>query len=219
MSPPAKSELRALTDRVVALLLTVSVGLGFVWAGWRWLALAPAVASQGASQIKANERLAYQHLETIIRAQRKYRQRDWDGDGRKTYARFHIHLWQSVRQDGGPVPVDLIPRELGFAMAPDFALDGYYYKGIHSRALMARLQNKPASAGAGVLDPAREWAVAAIPHKPQKTGLHSFVAHSSGAIWTQLRPLPGGSPLESKWVKITSADHLRILQTNTIYPK
>lgn len=211
MSPPAKSELRALTDRVVALLLTVSVGLGFVWAGWRWLALAPAVASQGASQIKANERLAYQHLETIIRAQRKYRQRDWDGDGRKTYARFHIHLWRGVRPDGVPVAVKLISRELAFAMAPGFALDGYYYKDIHARAVVATLQNRPAGSVTGRLDPAREWALAAIPYKPNETGVLSFIAHSSGAIWTQL-PVTGDAPTKPKWVKITSKEHLQRLQ-------
>ena len=162
MSPQPRTRLLALADRVVALLLTVSVGLGFLWAGSRWHALGPVAVSEGASQMKTNERLAHQRLGTIIRAQRQYRQRDWDGDGRKTYARFHIHLWRSVRQDGEPVPVDLISRELGFAMVPGFALDGYYYKDIHSRALVDRLQNKPASAGSGGLDPARRSFVARV---------------------------------------------------------
>ena len=197
-------------DRAVALLLTVAVLAGFVWAGTRWLSLGTAT-DRGAKQMRANELLAHQRLQEIARAQHQYRQRDWDGDGQKTYARFHIHLWRGVRPDGVPVAVKLISRELAFAMAPGFALDGYYYKDIHARAVVATLQNRPAGSVTGRLDPAREWALAAIPYKPNETGVLSFIAHSSGAIWTQL-PVTGDAPTKPKWVKITSKEHLQRLQ-------
>ena len=203
---------RTLADRAVASLLTVAILAGFAWAGTRWFALGGDVPA-GAAQMRSNEQLAFQRLGIIIDAQRRYRQRDWDGDGRKTYARFHVHLWRNVDRKGRPVAVDLIPRELGFAMAPGLALDGYYFKNIHSKAIVAGIQGKPTSAGAGDLDLAREWAVAAIPHKPRLSGTLSFVAHSSGAIWT---PKPGsGTSSPPRWIRIKSASHLKELQASS----
>ncbi len=199
---------RTLADRLVALLLCAAVGSCFAWGSLRWSTLGqPPKPSPAAAA--ANERLAYQRLGQIMEAQHQYRQRDWDGDGDRTYARFHVHLWQSVRTDGQIVPTRLIPRRLGLAMVPGFALDGYYYRDVFSSAVLAHIQKKPASTAA--LDPAREWAVAALPHKPKQTGTLSFVAHSSGAIWAQLPPSED-APSKPRWVKVGSMEQLKRLQ-------
>ena len=209
---------RTLADRGVALLLSAAVVAGFAWAGIGWSSLGTeAAAASEAGQMRANELLAHQRLGTIIEAQRQYRERDWDGDGRKTYARFHVHLWRSVRANGEPVAVGLISRKLAFAMVPGFALDGYYYKDVHTRAVLDRLQKGERKRAAAELDPAREWAVAAIPHKPRQTGSISFVALSSGAIWTRLPPT-ADAPVQPRWIRIRSRKHLQELQARQPRP-
>jgi hypothetical protein len=209
-----------LVRRASGLLLTAAVAAGFVWAGARWLALGLPEAEPDPAALRRNERLAYQRLGTIIRAQRRYRQRDWDGDGKKTYAAFQIHLWRSVDRRGKPVPVNLIPRRLGFAMVATFALDGYVFRDIHQRAPIASLRRQTGDA-AGRLDPAREWALAALPVAPGRSGVLPFIAHSSGRIWTHAGAGSTGAPASggAAWVEVRSAEQLRRIQDATRYQR
>lgn len=216
VAPPS----RTLTDRLVATLLLLAMAAGFVWGGMQWAALDPPGTRSDPGLMRHNERLAFIRLGQIARAQQLYRQKDRDGDGNKTYARFLIHLWQSVHvRDGRPLPLRLISRELGFAMVSDFALDGYYYQDVHTGGLIAGIK-KQAAASARELDPAREWAVAAIPKRANETGLLGFVAHSSGSIWTQdRRRRPGsGDAAKPRWIEVKSTAALEQLQKATSYP-
>jgi hypothetical protein len=175
--------------------------------------------------MKANEQRAYERLKAIAAAQERYRQNDWNGDGQKTYAAFQIHLWRSVDPQGTPIEVELIPRELGFAMVDAFALDGYVFESLHVRALLRDAEGEPASAklaGMRELDPAKEWAVVAKPATPRQSGRLDLLADSTGAIWaTQARgagkvPYPN-DPAQAGWTEVRSAPHLAEIQAATDY--
>ena len=180
------------------------------------------------AEVQDNERLAYQRLELIVAAQAAYRQRDWDGDGKLTYAPFLVHLWQTVDLQGQPVAVDLIPRELGFAMVAPFAIDGYYFKSLYSRteAVVGQtgLPAKGKRSGFRELDFEREWGVAAIPLVPRETGLRVLVADETGAIWTPAKAgawvtVQVSEPGKRGWVEVKSLAHLMELQRQTTYPE
>ncbi|MBI4699602.1 MAG: hypothetical protein HY744_00305 [Deltaproteobacteria bacterium] len=212
---------RSRADRVAAVLVTGLVSIGLLWGATVWLA-GPDGTVAAPADCRQNERLAYERLRSIARAQERYKARDWDGDGKKTYAAFHIHLWRSVDAAGRPVPVGLISRELGFAMARRFALDGYVYRSVHRREGLSPAATAAPSGAA--LDPEKEWAVAAVPADPQKTGTLAFLADSSGAIWA----LPNGSldaaiytrdPTSSGWIEIPSVARLAELQRTIAYPE
>jgi hypothetical protein len=218
-APPGRRP-RSTADAVAGLLLTALIGVGFIWAGARWLSLGPVEREAGPPPMRRNERLAFERLRSIVRGQERYRRQDWDGDGRKTYAAHYIHLWRSVDRQGNPVPVDLIDGELGFAMVATFALDGYFYEDIASREPLAQLRRAERGRGPGAprsskLDPAREWAVAARPAAAGKTGVLSFIAESSGTIWTSVPLGERTSPdpaAPRRWIAVRSRAHLEELQ-------
>jgi hypothetical protein len=212
--PPTTSP-RHGADIISSLLLTALAAAGFIWAAWAWVGLGGGRDPLDAAQRRQNERRTYVQLKRIAAAQNRYRQHDWDGDGRKTYAEFFIHLWRSVRVDGTPVPVNLIPRELGFAMAPSFARDGYFYRDLHTAGALAALTHTASPPRPTHLDPAEQWAVAALPAAPGSTGQLAFVADSSGAIWTLHQSdssAASGPPAKSCRIKVRSLQHLKKIQ-------
>ncbi len=218
---------RSAVNRWVGLALTVVIALGWLWAARIWLQGHEWPRPNAIGDVKKNERLAYERLKLISEAQARFRTRDWDGDGKQTYATFVIHLWQDVDLQGRPVAVDLIPRELGFAMVQPFAVDGYYFKSLYSRALSADDGADQAAKGGRTgfrnLNPEKEWGVAAIPTVPRETGLRVFVADETGAIWT---PENAGAwvtvqvsePAKRGWIEVQSMAHLMELQGQTTYP-
>lgn len=212
-----------IASRLTGFVLTALLGAAFLWGAVWWLSLGAVGAGVDPAQMRENEQRTYEHLGAIIKAQERYRQRDWDGDGSKTYASFYIHLWRSVDLAGNPVPVNLISREQGFAMARLSALDGYRYKDIHEGVPIGRLRRK--AAGPASLDPAKEWAVAAMPLAEQVTGMMPFVAESSGSIWTYdypgSRKQGGGAqgPVAGRaWIRVRDLAHLREIQAAVSYP-
>src|SRR5664279_2689909 len=98
------------------IILTIAVSAGFVWAAMQWLGRDVSATQFTAEGMKANERKAFSNLQLISQAQKIYKETDWDGDGKKTYAMYFVHLWRSVSPTGQPIRVELIPRRLGFAM-------------------------------------------------------------------------------------------------------
>jgi len=211
-------------SRLTGFVLTALLGAAFLWGAVWWFSLGAVGAGVDPAQMRENEQRTYEHLGAIIKAQERYRQRDWDGDGRKTYASFYIHLWRSVDLAGAPIPVNLISRELGFAMARLSALDGYRYSDIHTGAPIGRLRREAAPKG-GDLDPTREWAVVAMPLAERVTGMIPFIAEHSGAVWTY--DYPGsrkegrglqGPAADQPWIRIRDKAHLREIQAAVSYP-
>lgn len=211
---------RSLADRLAGTLLTALVTVGVLWAASRWLQGHTWPKPPDEAQIRHDEALAYERLLAIAAAQERYRERDWDGDGQQTYAVFHVHLWRTVDPTGRPVAVELIPRELGFAMARAFALDNYVYQSVHVLAVSGEPVGNAASAGRpGVreLDPATEWGVIAKPAVASKQASRVFFVDQTGEIWTHRVHLADRiampTDLASRgWVQVRSAAHLAELQ-------
>jgi len=210
---PAKHEAATPSSahRLIGVLLTVLLSAGLLWGAYAWLGWSTEPTTVSTDEMKRNEQLAFRRLGAIIAAQERYREKDWDGDGKRSYAAFHVHLWQSVDRDGNPVHVGLISRELGFAMVPGFSLDGYVFQSLHSR--------KPIPAGSALsarsgeeLNPAEEWAVTAQPAAQSWTGMLPLIAESSGKIWTPVAP-------GSRWVVVRSLEHLKEIQRSVDYPE
>ena len=148
---------------------------------------------------------------------KRYRQEDRDGDGKKAYAAFHVHLYQSVAPDGKPVPMGLISRDLGFAMTRRLALDGYVYHSLHAREELPACS--PLAKASTGLNPAREWAVAATPAAWRWSGMLFFVADSTGAIWTAPRPEdPAATEVRCRWRAVASLEQLEQIQRSVAYP-
>lgn len=207
---------RSTADRVVGMLLIGLCGVGLLWAAERWILVMREPDESDPGEMSANESQAYERLLAIAAAQEQYRQADRDGDGQRSYAAFYIHLWRSVAPDGTPVPLELISRELGFAMVREFALDGYVYESLHTRALAGmpeQARRGREAAGLRALDPQQEWAVVAKPAVHRQTGRLELLIDSSGAIWCA--PARGldkmvypDDPEARGWTKLTSVAQL-----------
>ena len=191
-------------------VLTIIVTAGFVWAGFQWANRHNWPRSLTLRDRQANESKAFENLRRISRAQAQYKKTDWDSDGRKTYAKFYIHLWQSIDADGEPVPVGLIDKELGFAMGLSRPLDGYYFFDLHNRTLPGGMGEERG------LDHEKEWAVTAVPIGYKNTGLITFLADETGNIYAQKYPgapsrCPHDPPAEG-WKKIENLQQLKDFQ-------
>ncbi len=198
---------RTRLDRACGIGLTAAGAAFILWAAGQWLGLDAPPPEPDPSAIAGNERLALSRLRLIARAQEEYRRTDWDGDGEFTYAMFLVHLWRTVDGNSDPVDAGLVPKDLAFAMAASLAVDGYFYVILNAR------DGPPGSYDLyGVpFDATREWAVAAVPRKHGKTGLRTFLAHSSGKAHS--RDQGGGAPtvyprddgLSERWREVTIA--------------
>jgi hypothetical protein len=200
------SHRRSRTDRVIGLIVTLFITAYFLWGALQWIQRDNWPPPPNPRRIPHNERKALASLRSIREAQEKYREKDWDEDGRRVYASFLVHLWQSVDKSGGPIEVRLIPRQLAFAMTPRLAVDGYYFEDIHTRGPE---ENR--------MDPAEDWAMVALPVAQGKTGVLTFLIDSSGSVWAKacdretIRFFPAG-PASKGWEKIGSPDDLAALQ-------
>lgn len=161
-----------------------------------------------------NEAQAFKHLQQIAQAQERYKNVDWDENGSKTYAQFPAHLWISVNTDNEQIPVKLISRELGFAMGPAEAIDGYYFRNFETRESLktGTIQR---------LDDEKEWAMACIPAIYQKTGTLLFLANSSGQIIVkESRNMPihyPADPFAENWTPVTTLQELKEIQATLSY--
>ena len=199
---------------IVGILFTLFVTAGFLWAAWQWLNRYDWPPSLSSADMQRNEAQAFQHLQQIAQAQEQYKKVDWDKNGSRTYARFPAHLWTSVNNDNEPIQVNLIPQDLGFAMGPDEAIDGYYFRNFETR-------ESPQTGSIQRLDSEKEWAIAAIPAIYKKTGILLFLADSSGLIViNNFRNAPThypANPLSENWTPVTTLQELQEIQTTLAY--
>jgi hypothetical protein len=152
---------------------------------------------------RLNERRTYLNLLAIADAQESYRAVDWDGNGIKIYTPFLAHLWQTVDGKGRPVKTRFISRRLAFAMDRHVAADGYYYRLLHRKGPGDRPR---------MIDYQKEWAVAAMPAVPWRTGRVVFLSGAGNAVF--VRPIAADSvrypihPEREGWTAVGSLDVL-----------
>ena len=194
---------------IAGILLTIGVTIGFVWAAWQWHQRDNWPPKLSVSAIQANEVQTFQHLQQFAQAQALYKDVDWDHDGRKTYAKFPAHLWMSVDKHNQQIPVNLVSRDLGFAMGADTAVNGYYFRNFDT-------QETPGAAVIRKIDYASAWAMAAIPAIYRKTGLLMFLSDSSGRVFARdARNPPLFYPADAQadeWSRVDTLEQLQQLQ-------
>ena len=199
---------------VPGVILTVVATVGFVWGGMQWYNRYNWPTKFSVDEIKSNEVSTFENLKLVVQAQAKYRERDWDADGKKTYAGFFVHLWTSIDTQSEPILVELISKELAFAMGPGEAIDGYYFEDLRRRGLEGQF-------GGRELDIAKEWAVAGIPVAYGKSGFLMFLTDDSGRIFARAkRDIPQlypYNPLSEGWTEIGTVEQLTNLQNTVKY--
>ncbi|MCK4762424.1 MAG: DUF2950 family protein [Candidatus Aminicenantes bacterium] len=199
---------------VIAIILTIIISIGFAWAIWQLSGLHSKQETLARSGIQANELAAFRYLKRIAAAQEEYKDKDWDGDGRKVYAMFYVHLWKSVTAQGEPIAVGLIPKRLGFAMDNSNPLGGYYFMDLRKRVLENRIRRD--------FDYGREWGAAAIPGTRGRSGVLTFVIDQSRAIYAtstfHIEPEYPFAPERNGWTKISTIKELKDFQKKVNYP-
>jgi hypothetical protein len=218
-------------DRIVGMVLTLIVTFGFIWAAWQLVNRGLWDRSYAQSHIFVNEMKVYQNLRRIAEAQEWFKDVDWDGDGAKTYSPFIAHLWSTLDHNIEPLQVRLIPKKVAFAMEKELAEDGYYYLDLRERDLqperpLSKRQStrREPTIPPHVLDPANEWAIAAIPDKHKQTGIHTFVVDNSARIYA--KDLDGGllirypfDPLGAGWTEVTHQEDVQGLHKKAFQSK
>jgi hypothetical protein len=198
------------------IIISIAVTTFFFWAATQWYNRDSDEAQLSADRMQANEVHAFANLQMISQAQKKYKETDWDGDGKKTYAMYFVHLWTSVSTKSEPIPVGLIPKKLSFAMEAAKAIDGYYFIDLHDRISRQ-------AAGQAPMDYEKEWAVLGLPVKNGQTGVLNFLADQTGSIFVKsaeyVAPQCPENPAAAGWIKIEGVEQLKDLQKSTMYPK
>jgi hypothetical protein len=201
---------------LTGIIFSIVVTVGFIWAAFQWFTLWSKPRPMTVQDMQSNEQIAFQNLQTISDAQKKYKEKDWDGDGKKTYAKYFIHLWTSVSPSGDPIFVGLIPKKLGFALESARAVSGYYFIDLHERLL-------PDNKGMQPLDYEKEWTVLATPASNGQTGLLYFMADQSGRIFVNPAKFVStqypDNLISAGWVPIDSIQQLKDYQNKIIYPQ
>ncbi len=197
----------------IAIISTLAVTAGLVWAIVQLLGPAARQREFTAAGMKRHEIITFENLRAIAAAQSAYRKKDWDRDGEEEFAMFYVHLYSSVAPDSEPVPVNLIPKRLAFAMGISRMLDGYYYKDMR--------QQETASGARELLDYTRQWGVLAMPASKGRTGVLSFIACHDGAIYVTPRmytelAIPF-DPARNGWARIDSQAELERFQLHVDY--
>jgi hypothetical protein len=201
---------------ITGIIVSIAVTAGFLWAAMQLLNRDSDQAQISVGRMQANEVRAFANLQMISQAQKKYKETDWDGDGKKTYAMYFVHLWTSVSTKSEPVRIGLIPKKLSFAMEADRAIDGYYFVDLHDRVSRQ-------AGGQVPMDYEKEWAVMGLPVKNGQTGMLNFLADQTGSIFVNsaksVAPQCPENPLVDGWIKIEGVEQLKDFQNKIIYPQ
>jgi hypothetical protein len=201
---------------ITGIIVSIAVTAGFFWAAMQLLNRDSDQAQLSVGRMQANEVQAFINLRMISQAQKKYKETDWDGDEKKTYAMYFVHLWTSVSTKSEPIRIGLIPKKLSFAMEPAKAIDGYYFIDLHDRISHHAPGQVP-------MDYEKEWAVMGLSVNNGKTGMLNFLADQTGGIFVNnakyVAPLCPENPAAGGWTKIEGVEQLKDFQKNTIYPK
>jgi hypothetical protein len=201
---------------ITGITVTIAVTAAFLWAAMQWYNRDSDQAQLPVGLMKTNEMHAFVNLQMISQAQKKYKETDWDDDGKKTYAKYFVHLWTSVSPKGEPIRIGLIPKKLAYAMEAAKAIDGYYFIDLHDR--ISRL-----AAGQVPMVYEQEWAVLGLPVNNGQTGTLNFLADQTGSIFVNsdkyVAPQCPENPAERGWIKIEGIEQLKDFQKKSIYPQ
>jgi hypothetical protein len=201
-------------NNIIGIILTVIITLGFIWSIYLLSSLSNEQKPLIGEEIRANELAAYENLKLIAAAQEKYKQKDWDSDGKKEYAMFYVHLWRSVSLAGEPIGVNLIAKELAFAMEISNTLKGYYYLDLRRRRIDIKTMEE--------FDYAKEWGAAALPGTRGRTGVLTFIVDQSKRIYVTSKmhsqPEYPRDPGGSGWTRIQTREDLEKFQERVSYP-
>jgi len=196
-------------------ILTVIITIGFICSIYRLSSISNDQGPLTGEEMRANELEAYKNLKLIAAAQEEYKQKDWDSDGKKVYAMFYVHLWRSVSMAGEPIRVNLIGKELAFAMEVSNVLKGYYYIDLRKRRIDMKTVEE--------FDYTKEWGVAALPGTRGRTGVLTFIVDQSKGIYVTTRmhtqPEYPHDPGGSGWARIDSREDLEKFQERVSYPE
>jgi hypothetical protein len=189
---------------LTGIVFSIIVTAGFVWAAMHLYAFWAGPGKSAALDIKSNEVSAFLNLQLISQAQKKYKEADWDKDGKKTFAKYFIHLWSSVGCSGEPIYVGLIPKKLAFAIETTRAIDGYYFVDLHDRVFSNGETQR--------LDYEKEWAVLAVPVGDGQRDAKYFLADSSDNIFVKtaryIAPQYFDDLISNGWTKIDTIKQL-----------
>lgn len=175
------------------------------------------------SQVKNDEITAYKNIQKIAKAQQIYYEEDRDENGKKDYALFFIHLWQGVDENARPKEINLISKELGFALRSPYALDGYFFVDIHSRFFKVQGEYK-----SRYLDSEKEFVIGAFPQYNKKTGHLVYLIDEKGKLFAKtldVVPLDNTignftyppDPKGNGWTEIHNEEGIKALQKKVDY--
>jgi len=201
---------------ITGIIVSIAVTAGFVWAAMQLYNRDSGQAQLPVDWMQSNELHAFANIQMISQAQKKYKETDWDGDGKKTYAKYFVHLWTSVSTKSEPIRIELIPKKLSFAMEAAKAIDGYYFIDLHDRI-------SPQAGGQVPMDYEKEWAVMGLSINEGQTGMLNFLADQTGSIFVNIAkyvaPQCPESPAAGGWTKIEGVEQLKDFQKKMVYPQ
>jgi hypothetical protein len=116
--------------------------------------------------------------------------------------------------DSEPIRVNLIAKELAFAMETSKALRGYYYMDLRKRRIDIKTREE--------FDYTKEWGVAALPGDRGRSGVLTFIVDQTRAIYVTAKmhsqPEYPHDPGGSGWTRIYSLEDLKKFRENVAYP-
>lgn len=131
---------------------------------------------------------------------------------------FYVHLWRSVSLDSEPIQVNLIAKELAFAMEESKTLNGYYYMDLRKRRIDIKTGEE--------FDYTKEWGVTALPGNKGKTGVLTFITDQTKVIYVTAKrhrqpeqPEYPYDPGGSGWTRIDTLEDLKKFQETVAYPE
>ncbi|MCK4753576.1 MAG: hypothetical protein KAS75_09015 [Planctomycetes bacterium] len=199
----------------VGVVFTIIVTLDFLWAANQWFNRYNWPPPLTTEQLRTDGLNTFKNLQIIAQAQEIYKQTDWNKDGKKVYAEYFTHLWTTINANDDPVLIDLISRELSFAVGPYRPKDNYFFVNLHHRVAEDGKISE--------LDYEKQWAILAIPALYTKRGAPIFIIDNSSRIFVKkygkMVYLYPKDPTGEGWMEVENLQQLKQFQETVTYTK
>lgn len=157
--------------------------------------------------MQRNERSAFENIRLVSKAQAEYIKQDRDFDGVLEYSTYVTHLWRTIGPDSQKIQLDLIPKDLAYAIKPSHAINGYVF--VHQFKKTSKTGQE------ADLDREKEWGVLMVP-AVLESGRITFFADESGTVYANggrtQRVIPDAPETDDAWVPLSSLQDLVKLQ-------